>query len=1070
MFLRLEVGVRPEFSDPEGDGILKKAELAMPEIRRNIRWGRYLPVYWLDVDLPRETLIHAITEVFLDRVSGWLFTGNLIPSACGKYGTLQDIMEHSPHRPGSFWALERRYRSGVTDPVARTVIEAISTVLGRDLTNARAASGGLLILEGPKLDQPQLETLAKEVYCNELIESWTLFQQEEIQLNSRFHSERVRRELPVTHQRSDRGVETFDFEKMPDSELLSMSQERLWALSLPELKAIQRQAQNPEWQAARQGLNLPIGKLTDVEIEIFAQTWSEHCKHKIFGAEISYREDLPADPLGQHPVASHGHLEIPATVNGLFRETIVQTTEAIPRKWLLSVFSDNAGIVAWDDDDALCLKVETHNSPSALDPYGGALTGIVGVNRDILGTGVGARPLFNTDVFCVAPIERTQSLPDRVLHPRRILEGVRKGVEDGGNQSGIPTVNGALVFDERYLGKPLVFCGTGGILPRRVMGQAGESKTIQPGDAVVMVGGRIGKDGIHGATFSSIALDEMAPSSAVQLGDPITQKRMTDFLMVARDRGLYRTLTDNGAGGLASSVGELAQLSGGAKIDVAKAKTKYPGLKPFELAVSESQERMTCAVAPETLREFELLAEQRGVDVSVLGEFNTSGAFEIYFENNCVAHLPLDFLHHGVPRMHLDAVWNGPKKGPSVVELGFEKEAPRKLVELLSRPNIASKEWLIRQFDHEVQGTSVIKPLHTAQPGSKMEWSGPNDGAVLKPKSNSWMGVAVGCGILPKLSDIDAGLMAQAAVDEAIRNVLAVGVEYGRPENVLALVDNFCWPDPTVSTAFAADLVRACYGMREACLRLRIPLISGKDSMKNDFKGKRDGKPIQISAVPTLLMTAMGRVPDVRMARTSDFKAVGDWIYLLGPGRFGLQGSELHHHYVEKLRERGGNEAQVVLPMSHAEAPFAKVGTPDWESAILLYTWLGYSEGKRQHQLRSVHDVSEGGLFTAIAESMLARNLGARIEIPDRLAGGETVDLWEFGFGEGFHSFVISCPEGEASYLEQEWREIGVPYLRLGTVTASSELVVQWRTPQFGQWSVGVSQLRSAWSREGVKE
>ncbi len=1048
MFARIEVAVRPELADPAVPAFLRKVELALPALRKKVRWARFLDVTWLDLPTSREELIPAITEIFWDRVLQWLFTGNLIPSAAGKTGNVPDLMEAAPNRPGKFWAIECRFRPGVTDNVSRTVLEAFEIVMGRKLPDGRAASGIMVLLEGPELSEDALAAIAREILCNELIETWTILDENELKKSDRFHQERVKRDIPRVTMRGSDKVETVLLDGLTDEALETMSRKRLWALNLAEMQAIRDYFAEPAEKARRQQLGL--GAATDVELEILAQTWSEHCKHKIFNARIEYRERLAA---GEKSVG------IPAEVDSLFKTTIAGTTAELTKPWLLSVFSDNAGIVAFDDEDAFCIKVETHNSPSALDPYGGALTGIVGVNRDILGCGLGAKPIFNTDVFCVAPLDYAEELPDRLLHPRRILDGIRRGVEHGGNKSGIPTVNGALVFDERYLGKPLVYCGTGGFMPREIAGRPCEAKEVLPGDRICMVGGRIGKDGIHGATFSSLALDESSPVSAVQLGDPITQKRMADFLLEARDQGFYRAITDNGAGGLSSSVGEMATLSNGARIDVSKAKTKYPGLKPYELVVSESQERMTVAVPPDRLPLFLALAERRGVEVSDLGEFTKDGRMDVMHGEKLVASLSLDFLHKGAPRLELQAAWGGrgapaaPVPRTKGQERIYETEGPRTLFALLSRPNIASKEWLIRQYDHEVQGTSVIKPLHTVAPGSLQASSGPNDAAVIKPKPSSNAGIVIGCGINPKLSDVDPYLMAQSAVDEAVRNVLCVGADFGRPDSVLALVDNFCWPDPVGQPDKAAALVRACYGMREAALKLGTPLVSGKDSMKNDFRGKRGGQPVTISVPPTLLMTAVGKVSDVSFARTSDFKGAGDAIYILGGTALGLAGSEL-------------------LTFERNFPNEEKVGEPNWEEALKTYSWIGGASGKAHTRLRSLHDVSEGGFLVAVAEGLIARGLGATLTLP------QDAEPWEFSFGEGFHTFVTSCVEADASVLELEWSQLGIPFCRVGTVTLQEKLEVNWgrpnpftqKTGSPHQWSVSVNQLRHIWQKTGYWE
>ena len=563
MFARIEVGVRPELLDSPVQGLPRRIELTDSNLRRQIRWARLIDVYWMDVSATREELIFAIGEVCWDKILQWVFSGNLMPSAAGKTGGLQDLMENAPNRPGKFWGIERRYRPGVTDNTGRTLIEAFEILLGKKFSQSRSSSGGLLLLEGPELNEDSLAYIAREVFCNELTETWTLVPEESLKKNERFHQERVKYDIPKLSLRGSEQVDSIHLDSLSDEELESLSQKRLLALDLPEMKAIRDYFALPEVIRRRQELGLSNGtSVTDVELEIIAQTWSEHCKHKIFNAQINYSETVTTKNLGT----------IPNQINSLFKTTIVNTTSQMLKPWLLSAFDDNAGICVFDDEDAFCIKVETHNSPSALDPYGGALTGVLGVNRDILGCGLGAKPIFNTNVFCVAPPDYALTLPDRILHPRRILDGIRRGVEHGGNKIGVPTVNGALVFDDRYLGKPLVYCGTGGLMPRMSAGERCEVKKVFPRDRVCMVGGRIGKDGIHGATFSSLALTESSPVTAVQLGDPLTQKRTGDFLLEARDLGLYRAITDNGAGGLSSSVGEMAKISGGAIIDVALAK------------------------------------------------------------------------------------------------------------------------------------------------------------------------------------------------------------------------------------------------------------------------------------------------------------------------------------------------------------------------------------------------------------------------------------------------------------------------------------------------------------------
>ena len=1041
MEVRVEVAIRPEYSDPGADRLLRALELSDAELRAKARWARLLEVFWFDLPIERGRVISAIEEIFFDPVLKWLFTGELLPAASANRGNIEDLTVYAPERPGVFWAVEKRFRPGVTDRKAKTALEAFQIVTGEKLEGARAASGALLIVEGKELTESALGRFARSIYANELIESWSLFAGDDLKSNARFRSESIRFSLPRNFSIPTRGAqrltETFPLLSISSEERAQLSESKLWGLNKNELDRIAFYYSDSHTKDTRSklGLNEP----TDVEMEIFAQTWSEHCKHKIFGAEVTF--DKPSEAPPWNPSAP----QIPVQVQSLFKTTIVQTTEELQRPWLLSVFSDNAGLVDWDADHALAIKVETHNSPSALDPYGGALTGIVGVNRDILGVGRGAKPIFNIDVFCLAPIDLKKELPAKLLHPRRILEGVRHGVEDGGNQSGIPTVAGALVFDERYLAKPLIYCGTGGLIPRRICDEPSEKKQILPGDRVVMLGGRIGKDGIHGATFSSMALTDQAPSGVVQLGDAFIQKRMTDFLLKARDLGLYRTLTDNGAGGLSSSVGELATLSGGVRFDVGLAKTKYPGLKPFERVISESQERMTLAVPPEKLQAFETLANHFEVEWSDLGEFNASGLLEVLFEGKTVAALDLHFLHQGCPKLELPAKTDYTRTQVPECSAGdFSREGREDLVALLGRPGIASKEWLIRQYDHEVQGGSVLKPIVTSKGTS------PNDGGALKPLYQRQSGVAVGLGIQPRLSDWDPYTMGQMAVDEAIRNAIASGSDYGSEKEVLALVDNFCWPDPIRNPVRMGDLVRTCFGMRSAALGLKAPLVSGKDSMKNNFSGQWGEQNVELEVVPTLLMTAIGKISDVRLIQSAEFKAAGDSILWVRASDPRVLGSE----WLKMREENGVNHVSAMMDIA------LTLPEPRFKEAHGLYSWLSAirKDEERGRWIRSLHDVSDGGLLVAVVESLFARNLGARLEFPENL------DPFETAFGEGFHGFVISVPpSAEAAFLE-ELQGQGIQADRVGELLREPALSVKWKEQHF---EIPVVELQAAWEKKG---
>jgi phosphoribosylformylglycinamidine synthase len=807
--------------------------------------------------------------------------------------------------------------------------------------------------------------------------------------------------------------------EVPDEELVRISKDGVLALTLEEMRIIQSHYRDPQVVAerAKQGLG---PRPTDVELECLAQTWSEHCKHKIFAGTVHYEDE-------------QGNRQ---EIRSLFKSYIQRVTREVRERlgdkdFCLSVFKDNAGVMTFDDNNSLVFKVETHNSPSALDPYGGALTGIVGVNRDPFGTGQGSKLIFNTDVFCFADPFYDKPLPSRLLHPRRIFEGVVEGVEHGGNKSGIPTVNGSLVFDERFAGKPLVFCGTAGIMPARVNGIPGHEKSIEPGDLIVMAGGRIGKDGIHGATFSSEELNENSPVTAVQIGDPITQKRMFDFLIRARDKGLYRFITDNGAGGLSSSIGEMSGECGGCRMDLAKAPLKYPGLDPWEILISEAQERMSLAVPPEKIDDFMAMAARFGVEATVLGEFTDSGVFHILYNDRTVAWLPMEFMHEGLPPMQLPARWVPPvHPEPSAID---RDDWTADLMNLLGSLNICSKESVVRRYDHEVQGGSVVKPF------TGVANDGPSDAAVVRPILDSFKGVVVSHGICPRYSDIDTYHMAANAIDEALRNYVAVGGDPGH----WAGLDNFCWCDPVLSEKTPdgpykmAQLVRANQALLDLCVPIDLPLISGKDSMKNDFY---DGA-VKISIPPTLLFSVIGTIPDIRNAVTMDFKRPGDIICLLGETRDELGGSE----YLA-LKGYIGN----------------KVPRVDIQSAIGRYRAL--HKAMMQGLVASCHDLSDGGLAVALAESAFAGGFGCRVELSDvRFDGDQRCRTPEvLLFSESASRLLVTVHPAQWSAFEEVMA--GSCLSQIGHVIDSGTVAIaglDGKTVLQGS----LEQLKEAWQR-----
>lgn len=892
---------------------------------------------------------------------------------------IQRISRAEPLPAGYDLAVEIAYRPGVTDPVAITARRALVDLLGirgRELpAEATVHTARQYRMQTGGSGSP--EEVASRFY-NPLIQRATVITKQAWEHGARF-PESYAEQVPA----SATEVELVDLVSMSGTELEECSRQRLLALTLEEMAAVRSYYADSHVQTDRAASGLPQAA-TDVELEMIAQTWSEHCKHKILNAVVHYRAHDSSD-------SDSGSERI----DSLFATCIRGTTEALAERcgFLRSVFHDNSGIIAFDEQSLVCFKVETHNSPSALDPYGGAITGIVGVNRDILGSGKGAKPIFNTNVLCFAdPTTPEEDVPGSLLHPEEVMRGVHRGIIDGGNQSGIPTVAGAFLFDESYLGKPLVFCGTGGILPAEIDGEGAWIGHIDPGDLAVMIGGRIGKDGIHGATFSSLALDETSPTSAVQIGDPITQKLMTDFLLEARDLGLYKGITDNGAGGLSSSLGEMAEIAGGITIELDACPLKYAGLAPWEILVSESQERMSLAVAEDRIDELLELARRREVEATVVGRFDDSGYIDIRSKDHSVGRLSLAFLHDGLPKMELEAIWKPPVR-PDRGSLPDTLDDPGALLlSLLGEPNIASKEQLVRQYDHEVQAMSVVKPFVGVASDA------PSDGAVIRPRTESRRGLTITHGICPRVGDIDTYEMAKCAVDEAYRAHIALG---GNPDAAAAL-DNFCWPDPVASDTNphgayrAAQLVRACRGLAEACKAYGLPLVSGKDSMKNNAKvGDRE-----IAVRPTLLVSLFGIIEDVGRAMTTDFLASGDLIYLSGITSGALGGSSL-----ERISRQ----------------PLPGCPAVDTDRAIRRYRAL--SDCIAAGLVASVHDCADGGAAVAIIESAIGGRIGCDIDLGRLPVKEDRLSTIELLFDESPSRFVVSVKPEARGEFEERMRE-----------------------------------------------
>jgi len=869
---------------------------------------------------------------------------------------------------GDAHVIEVAYNPGVTDPVEESVGKAIRDLGITTVTSVKTARK--YSLRGD-LSEETLQSICDKLLVNSLIQH-VVTKREAVALPSTTY------EFVLT---------TVDLLNLDDDGLTGVSKDRLW-LNLNEMRHIKdyfsKLGRNP----------------TDVELETLAQTWSEHCIHKTFKSRIR---------LGQ------------LIVDNLLKSTVMRVTEELKKPWCLSVFRDNAGAIDFDGHYAVCFKVETHNHPSAVEPYGGAATGIGGVIRDILGTGLGAKPILDTDVFCFAPPDfPDDKLPPGVLHPRRIFKGVRAGVADYGNRLGVPTLNGAILFDERYIGNPLVFCGTVGLLPAS-MSQRGQQ---QIGDLVVLVGGKTGRDGIHGVTFASGELtkeSEAISASSVQIGDPITEKKLIDVLLKARDRQLYRRITDCGGGGLSSAVGEMAEETG-VRVYLERVPLKYSGLSYTEIWISESQERMVLAVPPNMADQLISLFQGEGVEATIIGEFTDTRRLELFYEGNLVGDLDMEFLHKGLPQLEKEAVWELSQHAepdfPQPTDLSED------LLRILASWNVCSKEWVIRQYDHEVQGGSVLKPL------TGVNNDGPSDAAIVRPILDSDMGVVVANGINPKYGDIDPYWMAASAIDEALRQVVAVGGSLRR----VALLDNFCWGNPDKPDRLGG-LVRAAQACYDVALDYETPFISGKDSLYNEFETEKES----ISIPPTLLISAVAVMDNVEKAVTMDCKRDGDLVYIIGTTWNELGGSQYYgiHGYVgNKMPKVDSKKGKRLM---------------DALSAVM-----------EKGLVRACHDLSEGGIGVAAAEMAFAGGLGMVINL-GQVPLGEAMNRDDYVlFSESNTRFLVEvAPEDSRQF---EGMMAGVDFAAIGQVTGKERLEVYGLNREIVLSSL-IVELKEAWQR-----
>jgi phosphoribosylformylglycinamidine synthase len=958
------------------------------------------------------------------------------------------------------------FHAGVTDTLAESVLMG-AQMIGIDSLE-RVETGRRYILDR-RLSEDEGHTIAQALLYNPVIQTYVFVpaevegeEEQEQQDNAKDRAspylvtDLASASVPLTPYSSPL-TRTMCISSMNDEQLLELSKAGLLSLNLAEMQAIQQHYQSQGREP------------TDVELETLAQTWSEHCSHKTFKATINYRQ-----------LDRQGHVIEAETIPSLLKHYIMHATEQVKPAWLVSAFSDNAGIIRLTDTQDIAFKVETHNHPSAIEPFGGANTGVGGVIRDVLG--VSAQPIACTDVLCFGPQDTSaDELPPGVLSPQRIASGVVNGVRDYGNKMGIPTVNGAILYHRGYIFNPLVFCGCVGILPH-----GSHPHQVEAGDLIVSLGGRTGRDGIHGATFSSgemsLEINTQA-GAAVQIGAPITEKKVGDVIIQARDRQLYHAITDCGAGGFSSAIGEMGAKTG-AWVELDRAPLKYQGLAPWEIWLSEAQERMILAVPPAKLDALLEICAIEEVEASVLGSFSDEHRLKLTYQGKLVADMDMDFLHNGMPNRTLEATWInqthfptqttpvGTRTGssPAPVASPQEPTTPVRptdptdsvhptspiiehiqgslgptLLALLHHPNIASKEEVVRRYDHEVQGATVVKPL------VGRSRNGPGDAAVLQPYlegTNSHAGIVISNGINPLYGKIDPYHMATTAIDEALRNLTAVGGDIRRA----AILDNFCWGNPNDPEQLGL-LVRAVKGCHDAALGFGTPFISGKDSLNNEYRtaGQR------IPVIPTLLISAVGAIGDASATIDMSLKTPGNLLYLLGQTRYEMAGS----YYGE-----------VIDPDSFDQLfPRAEVPQVDLMRARAIMIALG--EAIRQGLVRACHDLSEGGLLVAAAEMALAGQLGVNLDTTHitikTLGPAHHLHMLHPNseaivrlFSETPSRFLVEITPEQLGTFEKFMRAANIrDVIYVGTITSSDRFIV--RNGEEELINLSVDELQDAW-------
>ncbi len=966
MICSIEIALKKELRDAQGIALKKKAGSYFGV---NIQDARCINIVTLESDLDQQQLEKIKDEIFTNPVT--------------------QISGLKPLDIDFDWCIWIGFRPGVKDNAGATAIEAIQDHLGVVF----GADDGIYTsirycIKGSGLEREEIEKLASELLSNSIIQQFKVFHIDEWNPETGANVKPAR--VIIDHTPC---CETVSIDS--NAALADISDQRNLALNTLDIPVIREYFLDDRVLKEREQIGLK--EPTDLELEYISQARSDHCNHNTFQGIFRY---LDAD-TGREVVE-----------NNLFKTYIKEPTLKLKdqKEWVVSVLWDNAGVGRFDDENNYVITGETHNSPSNMEAYGGAITGIVGVYRDPMGTGLGSRLFMGSFGYCVGDINYDGPL-NPPLHPRRLLDGVIEGVKDGGNKSGVPTTFGQTLFNKGYMGKSLVFVTALGIMPNQVKGKPSHKKKTSPGDLIIMSGGRVGKDGIHGVTASSESYSENTPAGHVQIGDPYTQKKMHDFLLICRDEGLIPFITDNGGGGLSSSIGESAMISNGCVVWLDKVPLKYEGLDMWEIWISESQERMTIAVRPDNLERFMELSREHEVESTVIGEYTDTGKLHIKYKNETCAYVDMDLLEKGFPSWEFDAVWTSPEtRGLTEPVISSPSDFNKLLLKMLERPNIASKEWIIRQYDHEVQGGSVVKPLVGARHNI------PSDASVTRPVITSQKGIAFSQSLLPWYSKIDAYHMMTCTIDEAVRRLIAVGGNFDH----IGGLDNFCWPNIQFDQKNnpdgkfkAAQLVRACRALKDACEKFEIPLLSGKDSMYVDGHIEGEfGERVKMSAMETIQFSATSVIDDVSKCISMDPKLPGDLVYIIGTTANELGASE----YYEIFDKIGLNVPHV-----------------DFEKSKIIYK--GIQQAMDNGLVASCHAVARGGLGVHLSLMAMAGDLGLDINfsaLPQDKSRGQLFDETLL-CSESAGRFIVTVSDENSDEFEKIMNNM--PLACIGKVT-----------------------------------